>query len=152
MNTTPARGATIQVIVADRVRARCFDAPVATAPLVEREVLYNPSERLHEAELTSDRAGRLTSSTRHGGHSLGTQESPHEHGAEMFAQQICAVLDAERTAGRLARLYLIAEPGFLGVLRKHLGTDTGRLVAGEVAKDLVTCGADEIRAQLPRQL
>ncbi|MBI2383489.1 MAG: host attachment protein [Gammaproteobacteria bacterium] len=140
------------VLVADHMRARLFCADGPRGALVEREGMVNPEFRLHEGELVSDRGGRLTHPVRRGGPALRAGASAREHSAETFARAVCDRLHAMRSGGALARLHLIAEPDFLGLLRERLDPATRRQVATEICKSLTRRSAEEIRARLPRRL
>lgn len=152
MPTTPHHLDSIYVVVADHCSARFFTAAVPEAPLVELEALVNPELHQHEGGLVSDHAGSLNSSTRRGGHTAGHDNTTRHHLAERFASQVCKELASARVAGRCTRIHLIAEPGFLGLLRHQLDEPTRRLVASELSKDVVRSRPDEIRHLLPAHL
>ncbi|WP_296805566.1 host attachment protein, partial [Thiocapsa sp.] len=54
-----------------------------------------------------------------------------------------------RNKGELQKLYVIAAPAFLGMLRKHQSPSLKQLVAGEVDKNLTTHSPEAIRKSLP---
>ena len=147
--------ATTWILVADSSRARVLVLDRATGPLREIEGFVHPEGRLHEHDLTSDLPGR--SATRKGAaahegdagrHQVGTDESPKAHAIDTFAKQLADHLDRGRKAGTFARLVLIAPPEFLGLLRKHLSTETTRAVVKQVDKNLAQHDLEEIRLQL----
>lgn len=153
MNAADARTATaraVWVVVADHAHARFFfvDGPEV---LTEMEDLVNPDARLHEGELVSDRPGRLNS-RRRGGNSARGAESHRQFRADAFARQVGARIDALRRGGELTHLHLVAEPDFLGMLRKHLGTDTTRCVLSETARSVARQRPKQLRALLPAHL
>lgn len=152
MSLAHTPNATAWVLVADHARARLFTVTAPTAPLTEVEPLSNPSEHLREAELVSDRAGHLTALGVPGGYPASPRESAREHAAEVFATCICDKLETERQAGRLARLYLIAEPRFLGLLRGRMGRSLSALVITQLDRDLISLRPAAIRSYLPTQL
>ena len=61
-------------------------------------------------------------------------------------------LESARTEGRFQRLFVVAPPAFLGLLRDHFSHALGTLVTGEVNKNLVQLAPDELRHQLPVRL
>lgn len=148
---SPTRGAT-WVVAADQGRARLFCAPVPGAPLQEVQAFLNPAARQPEQQLASDRPGRVVKGRGGASRTLGQHETPKEHAAERFAEVICQRLRQARQGGALNKLYLIAEPGFLGLLRRHLDADTGARVAASVAKDVTEHSAEELRKLLPDPL
>jgi protein required for attachment to host cells len=85
-------------------------------------------------------------------HSMGHEKAAHDRQAEIFAKELSAALDKLHRRQQLRRVYLVAAPGFLGLLRASLSKQCTSLVAGEVGKNLVTHKLEEIRAQLPKRL
>jgi protein required for attachment to host cells len=140
------------VIAADSVRARLFAAATPGARLREMADLLNPEARLHENDIVEDSAGRRGTRPTQGKRSAFGGSTGKRHRAEEFAARVC-----ERAAKTLRdagaeRLYLVAEPEFLGLLRKRLNRTLQRRVAGTVAKSVVGKPAAQIRAALPPRL
>jgi len=138
----------IWVVVADASRARIFSCDKPAGALNEIETLSNPEARLHEGDLVSDRGGRDNNG---GGasHGYSTGNEAKEEEAVRFAAEVCQHLEKGRKGKAFNRLYVIAAPAFLGLLRKHQSAPLKALLADEIAKDLTTKAADRIRAQLP---
>lgn len=143
-----ATGAAL-VLVADSARARLLKAPAPHAPLEEFADLANPEARSHEGDLVADSGGRRPPQ---GGHSAFGGDSMKRHRAEDFAAAVCArAAAALREAGAL-RLYIVAEPGFLGLLRRRMDRRVERCVAAEFAQSLAGGTLDQIRGALPPRL
>lgn len=144
------------VLVADHARARFFTAATPSAPLQESTDLVNPDARLREHELDSDSPGHLFGGRRGagaGGHAAAVRgETKKDHAAAAFAKRVGEHLAHARAAGAFGRLYVIAEPDFLGLLRQHLDDPTRHLVVLELHKDLTHSTADAIRQALPKAL
>lgn len=138
----------IWVLAADNSRARFFTAEKARSPLHETRDLVDPQARLHEGDLVTDRSGRERNPSAQY-HGIGDDRSTREDGADRFAQQVCAELDAARAKGAFDKLYIVAAPSFLGLLRKHQSAPLRQRIAGEVAKNLAGQPAETIRGQLP---
>jgi protein required for attachment to host cells len=139
---------TTWVLVADNSRARFFAAERVTGPLLEiRDFLY-PEARLREGDLVSDKPGRDRNPSS-GAHGLGTEGSHKQDGAERFALSICSTLETACNDGAFDKLYVVAAPHFLGLLRKHQSSRLKQMVAGEVDKNLATHDGDTIRKHLP---
>ncbi len=68
---------------------------------------------------------------------------------DKFAATVCSELDASRASGSFKKLYVVAAPGFLGLLRKHQSGALKQTVAGEVDKNLSTRDPASIRKHLP---
>jgi protein required for attachment to host cells len=124
------------VVAADTSRARIFLSEKPASELQEIQTLTHPAARLHEGDLISDT----------------TEGEPDEHKqaeADRFAAHVCATLEAGRKSGQFERLYLVAAPNFLGMLRKHQSSALKQTLAGEVNKNLASHAPAEIRKQLP---
>jgi protein required for attachment to host cells len=139
------------VVVADHGRARLFQALTPSGPLSEVEDMLNPIARQHERDLVSDSPGRSAKSAG-GVHPVEGDHKAREHSAELFASRVCARLSQLRCADAVSSIVLIAEPDFLGLLRRHLDGPTARLVSGEIAKSATRSEAPEIRALLDTAL
>jgi protein required for attachment to host cells len=139
---------TIWVLAADNSRARFFCAEKPRSPLEEVLDLVDPQARLHEGELLTDRDGRDRSPGAQF-HAVGSDRSLKSEGADRFAQQVCARLEDARNEGSFKRLYVVAAPTFLGLLRKHQSAPLRALVAGEVDKNLAGQPSEAIRSSLP---
>lgn len=143
----------IWVVVADATRARFFSADKPVSPLNEIQTLTNPTARLHNGELTSDRPGRdRNSPTNSGSHDMGHMNDAKQEEALRFAGQVCETLDSARSSGQFKKLYVIAAPGFLGLLRKGFSTSIRHLIISEIDKNITTQSSTDIRKQLPKFL
>ncbi len=142
----------ISVIVADASRARILSARDRADELSEVEDLVHPESRLREQDLVADGYGSGSDSGGQGKHSMGHEKEAHDRQAEIFAKQLCDRIDKLNRREKIHRIYLVAAPGFLGLLRANLSKQCASLVAGEVKNNLVTHSLSDIRAHLPRQL
>lgn len=142
---------TIWTLVADASRARVFQADAPNGALREIITLTHPASRQHEGDLVSDRSGHDLDPTT-GGHGLGRGQEHKADEAMHFAKEICERLEQGHNEGSYGKLYLMAAPHFLGLLRQHLAKPVQQLVADEVDKDLTTADEAEIRAHLPEHM
>ena len=140
------------IVVADEGRARLFTAAGPNAELEELEGLENPAARQHDRDLVSDQSGRTANSATGRTTTLGPNERRKPHEAEAFADTIAERLKLARARGQLERIHIIAEPSFLGLLRKALDTQTARRVASTLDKGLTRHTPGEIRGALPPRL
>ena len=139
---------TTWVLVADNSRARFFAADKASSPLQEvRDLLY-PEARLHEGDLVTDKPGRDRNPGT-GAHGVGSDASHKQDGADRFALEVCNELESARNDGAFRKLYIVAAPQFLGLLRKHQSSPLRQMVAAELDKNLTTQDCDAIRKHLP---
>lgn len=140
------------VIAADSVRARLFGAGTPDAPLREIDALLNPEGRLHEHDLVEDAAGRRGARPTQAKRSAFGGETARRHRAEDFAAAVCKRAARGLRETGAERVYLVAEPEFLGLLRQRMGRALERRVAGAVAKSVTGKPAGRIRATLPPRL
>ena len=138
------------VVVADAGRARLFSSPPGnTRQLDELQDLVNPQIRVPDHEALSDRRGHVTHATAGIGHSFEPRETQHEHAAEAFGRELCQLLGTAPYAHNIERIYLIAAPAFLGVLRQQFDPQLRSRIVLEVASDLTRHSVADIRDVLP---
>lgn len=121
---------TTWIVAADSSRARVLQV-TGRERLAEIEDFLNPGGRLHEREINTDARGRFS-----GGHTGEDDTSAVEHQNELFAKRLGDYLHKARSSRRYDRLYLAAPPKFLGLIRKELGKEVGKLVVEELPRDL----------------
>ena len=140
----------IWVLVADAGRARLFKAVKRNGPLEELRDWVHPASRQHERDLVSDDDGSQRGPAgRHGVDSEPVHKLEEE---ERFAQELMGELEKAAKSGEFSRLYLVAAPKFLGMLRKHAPADLLDKVPEQIAKDLSAQDAAAIRKALPEYL
>ena len=120
---------TTWIVAADSSRARILQVLDRDRHLQEVDDLVNPEGRMQDRELTTDAHPRRALSTRE-------EPSAVEHSVELFSKRVGDYLEKARTDHRYDRLYLVAPPKFLGLLRKEIGKEVEKLVADELPKDL----------------
>lgn len=135
------------VVVADACRARIFETRALGRGLHEIEDFTNPAGRAHSSDLLTDASGGTYSN---GGarHATTPHTDPVEHEVEMFAKRLADRLEKARCEGRFERLYVIAAPRFLGLLREKRSKEISRLVEREIAKDVAQLDTVAIAAQI----
>jgi protein required for attachment to host cells len=144
--------ATAWVVVADATRARILSAEKPASELKELQTLTHPAARLHEGDLTSDRPGRDRNGSTSGSHDVGHTTDAKQEEAIRFAGKVTEAVESGRASGKFKKLYIIAAPTFLGLLRKHYSSATRQLIAEEIDKNVTTNDLAKIRKQLPEYL
>ena len=139
------------VVVADTSRARIFSVDTPASQLFETETLTHPEARLHKGDLISDRSGRDRNSVT-GTHNLGPASDAKEDEAARFATEVCNRLEQGRIKCQFDKLYIVAAPSFLGLIRKHQTPALKKIIAGEVSKNMALKTAEEIKKCLPEYL
>ena len=142
---------TTWVVVADNSRARFFSAEKPASPLSEVMDLAHPESRLREGELVTDKSGRDRNPAR-GAHGVGSEDTHKQEEAERFALMLCDELEKARNADRFHKLYIVAAPAFLGLLRKHQSPGVRQRIVQEIDKNLTTHDPTAIRSHLPKYL
>ncbi len=149
----------IRIVVADQAEARFYDAEPPEAALHASGSLRDPTARLHERDLVSDRPGRVFErasipGSRRGAsahHDTGGERSARKSAAVAFARRIATELERGQQQRRFDGIVLMANPRFLGLLRQVFSPRLGRCVVAEVPKDLVHQSERVVSAHLPRQ-
>jgi protein required for attachment to host cells len=139
------------IVVADSGSARIFMADSPTGKLVEREDYAHSEARIPERRLVSDRKGQ-TMNSQGRRHAFSGEVSPQETESLAFAKLLADRLEGARAEGELDHIVLVAAPEFLGRLRAALDGETRKRVDAELALNLTTLRADEIRARLLEKL
>ena len=137
------------IMAADSSRARIFEIAEAGRRLREVGQFDHPEGRANNRELMSDADGRF--SAKHagpGGDSSGQRVTPVEHGTELFSKTLARYLDKARNEHRYDKLYLIAPPEFLGLMRENLSKEVRKLTAEEINKDLSWFDARDIERHI----
>lgn len=136
------------ILVANGSLAKIFKIE-KNSILTEIAEIQHPESRQKELDLVSSKPGRTFASmgtgVRHAYERPHTQKNTELH---IFAKTLADYLDAARTKGDFSRLYLAANPQFLGILRQSLSTNTHDLIAGQVDKDMTHLSSAEILAHI----
>lgn len=140
------------VLVADNSRARLFSAEKPASPLVEFRDFTSPEGRLHEGDLVTDKRGRDQNPASGVLHGLDPATTRKQDTADRFALQVCEELEMARSRAELTKLYIVAAPAFLGLLRRNQPPKLRQTIAGEIDKNLTTQDPKMIRKHLPDYL
>lgn len=132
------------IVVADASKARLFSRKKKFSPLEEVETLVHPESRLRRQDLVTDRPGQVQESRTPGEYSAGEPTDPKAVEAQAFAREVARHLRKAQQEGRFQHLVLVADPHFLGELRKRLDEATAGAVAGTVSSNLTREGIDHI--------
>lgn len=149
----------IRVVVADERRATFFDVSRPNN-LQEAGAVENPTGRLKDTDLETDRAGRRFGGTQGVSHGQGPSQGHHhgvdgerstlQHDLTLFAKEVGRRIDADRVGHKFDKLVIVAAPKMLGLLRQSIPATVQSMVAGEIPKDLVNHGPEAILNAIPR--
>src|SRR5699024_9504082 len=132
------------IVVADAGKARLFSRAKKFSPLEEVETLVHPESRLRRQDLTSDRSGQVQEARAPGEYAAEESTDPKDAEAQVFAREIAERLHKAHQQGGFEHLVLMADPRFLGELRKHLADSTAAAVAATVSVNLTREDVDRI--------
>lgn len=135
------------VIVADASCAKIYS--IHKFPKMEEILKFeHPESRLSNRELTRSQPGR--GFQRGGGvrYSYEGEFEPKQIESDKFAADLAEMLDNHRVSRDFGRLYLIAGPSFLGLLRKHLHPEVRKLIVAELDKELTSCSISDIEKHI----
>ena len=139
----------IWLVVADQTRARIFEVDRSQNELSEIEHLVNPDARLHERDLVSDDKGRAYDSFGTGRHAMENRVSAKHQNVVDFVGRINEKLLLELNARKYNKLYLMAAPELLGILRDKLDPHIQKVVAAEIHKSMTRHSISDIAQHLP---
>lgn len=143
----------IWVLAADNSRARIFETTKRNTLEKEIETMVHPAGRQSVQEMTTDRPGR----------------SPHPSGGEkrvayaptvdlkkyetqQFARSLSQILNKGSRDNKFQKLYIVAPPSFLGMLRSGLDSHVRERIKAEIDKNLTQLKMDAIREHLPEYM
>lgn len=122
------------VVVADNCQARIYR--VVKFPKIEEIAFHeHPESRLRNQDLISTRPGHGSQSTGSGAYSYQSENEPRHLEASKFATDLVSVLSTALKNNEFNRLYVIAAPSFLGLLRQHISPEVQKTIVAEGAKE-----------------
>jgi protein required for attachment to host cells len=120
------------VVAGDSAKARIFLTQRRFGAWAEVTTLTNPDARVRERESATDRPGRTFDSFGKGRHAMAQEETGQQTKLHRFANEVADYLNKGMTAGDFEHLVLIAEPTFLGFLRRELSAKSSKSVLYEL--------------------
>lgn len=131
------------VVVANSCEAKLFR--VSKFPKLEQvHHLEHPASKLRNSELVSSKQGRNFQSGGTTRHTYQPETDPKKMEEEIFAKEVARLLAEARQANAFSRLFIVASPSFLGLIRPHLDGQTQKCVIAEIHKDMLEHKTDEI--------
>lgn len=138
----------IWVVVSNSTHARFFEAD-GNQQLREMEDMSHPKGRMRNQDLTTDSPGGQFSNAPLARHGEGPRIEAKTMEFEHFAETLTNFLTEAHRAGKFKKLYLAANPSFLGILRQHINTELAPTIAAEFNVDLTHMPPGDIRKHLP---
>src|SRR4051812_36516714 len=131
----------IWIMVAHRANALLLKSSGKRGDLSVIRQFDFPEGRRQNREIDTDAKGSRYSATAGRGnasqgsapshqmkHGLDPQVEASEHIADIFAKELATILDEGRTKNEFDEVILVAEPGFLGKIRRFLNKQTAQRI------------------------
>lgn len=138
------------VLVADGARGRIFSRTPAG---LENAMGYDfIGENLRDSAVGRSEPGRDFESAYPGRHAYQPRTDWHQHQKELFAQELCDVLEKSDQNKEFDELILICPPKTLGEMRAHLPKSVLAKVTAEFPKDITKFTEHELLDFLEREI
>lgn len=135
------------MVLADSSRVRIFEGASPVGTLTELHDFTNDTARKKDRDLVTDKPGRFRDEGQ--GRSAASQDPMEEEIAD-FARTVSQFIGKNRSSGNFQTLSIVAEPGFLGRLRRELPEQVRSVVLEEVAKNLTSQPPEKAQEHLSR--
>lgn len=142
----------IWILVADGGHARIFTAETLHGELTEVESFTQPQIRMKGTDVRSDRPGRTFDSGGEGHHAMEYRTDHKDQARQEFARELAQRLELCFQEGKFEKLVLVAEPSFLGHMRRHISSHLQKAISHQVDKNLTHLTPDKVRELLSDQL
>lgn len=137
----------VWVVVANGSQAKIYTNDNSNK-LTLKCCLEHPESHLKDSDLVSDAPG-INAGAIAGSHAYETKIHAKVKEKLHFAEQIACYLEESLKNQEFERLYLVANPNFLGHLRECFPAHVSQTIFAEVDKDLTHCSQEEVRDYLP---
>lgn len=134
------------VVLADSAESRIFLSKSRFGDWTEVETLQNVGAATREIDRVSDRPGRAFDRFGKGRHAMEPAETNRQHEVRRFANLIGKFLNNAFAEGKYQHLVFVAEPSFLGCLRKEMSAAVTKTVHCEIPMNVA--GHDMNKAKL----
>jgi protein required for attachment to host cells len=135
------------VVVASNVKTKIYKMENFPKLRLLEELLH-PESRLRNHEIAGDKPGRSFDSLGMGRHAYQSPHTPKELEVEKFAKEVGEKLNGEYQKGAFQRLYLIANPIFLGLLRQWIYPKLKGAIVAELTKDIPEHTVKELEEEI----
>ena len=141
---------TTWVLVADGARARIF---------IKNHTVLNDAigqgyvgENLKDSEHAPDKPGRAYESSNPTRHAYQPRTDWHQYQKELFAKELCQVLEKANEKTEFDELIIISPPKTLGDIRANLCKQTLSKVTAEIPKDVTKLSEHDLAIYLEKEL
>lgn len=128
---------TVSILVCDAASARLFETRSGNPSWKPVELATHEESRSKASELVSNHSGSRSSEGRSVHHNaLAPGTSPKDVEKDRFAHSLATTLNRALRAGRFRKWVLVAEPHFVGLVKKELTGELEKHLLATVEKDL----------------
>lgn len=138
------------VLVADGTRARIFSKGFNTLHNVMGQDFI--SDNLKDREMLSDKPGRSYESANPTRHAYEPRTDWHEHHKQLFAKELCSILEKACENADFDELIIISPPKMLGDIRGNLGKRILPKITAEIPKDISKLSERDLLEYLNREI
>ncbi len=143
----------IWVLAADNSRARIFETTRRNGLEKEIESIVHPASRQSVKDMITDRPGRTVHPSKSEQRKAYLPSTdPKRHEVQQFARALGEKINKAAIKRKYEKIYIIAPPSFLGMLRAELDAHARERVQDEIDKNVTQLKMDEIRKYLPEYL
>lgn len=140
----------IWVLVADGTRARLFVKKFRGLEHLGGHDLV--ADNLRDSEIYMDKPGRSYESSNPTRHAYQPRTDWHDYQKQLFAKEICSVLEKAHEQAEFDELIIITPPKMLGDIRGYLGKQILPKIAAEISKDVSKLSEHELLSYLEREM
>lgn len=137
------------VLVADGARARIFVKNSNHLTNVMGQDFVG--ENLKDSEAGTDKPGRGYESANSARHAYQPRTDWHQYHKELFAKELCTILEKANEDAEFDELIIISPPKTLGDIRAHLSKHTLTKVKAELPKDVTKFSEHELVSYLEKE-
>ncbi|MBY0500983.1 MAG: host attachment protein [Alphaproteobacteria bacterium] len=138
------------VLVADGARARIFIKNYKKLNNVTGQDYVG--DNLKDSDAGTDRPGRGYESANPARHAYQPRTDWHQYHKELFAKELCDVLEKANEHSEFDELIIISPPKTLGDIRGHLSKHTLGKVIAEIPKEITKLTEHELVSYLDNEL
>lgn len=140
----------IWVLVADGTRARIFVKRFKRLSNVMGKDFV--ADNLRDSEIYMDKPGRSFESSNPARHAYQPRTDWHAYHKQLFAKEICLILEKANENSDFDELIIISPPKMLGDIRGYLGKQILPKVTAEIPKDISKLSEHELLNYLEREM
>jgi protein required for attachment to host cells len=137
------------VMICDQSRARFFLRGNLSDTFLEVSDFINTREALRPGQMHTSEPGAMSAPAGHLSRKMPSENSGYRHGWEVFARALMKTLGDYVGDDHWARIYIVAPPRFVGVLRQMMTDKVRDHLVREIHHNITMLNTGVIRKMLP---